>query len=92
MGVEECDDANLVNGDGCSSTMLIETGYSCSGGNGSTSTDDFCTRANTTSADTCDCITTAKDVCTEICGDGLNVGVWECDDGNNRDYDGCDST
>jgi cysteine-rich repeat protein len=28
-----CDDGNTVNGDGCSSTCLIETGYVCNGGN-----------------------------------------------------------
>ncbi len=26
---EECDDGNIVNGDGCSSTCQLETGYSC---------------------------------------------------------------
>ena len=25
----------------------------------------------------------------EICGDGRNLGQFECDDGNNRDGDGC---
>ena len=30
-------------------------------------------------------------VCTEICGDGLNFGNFECDDGNNRNGDGCSS-
>lgn len=28
-----CDDGNLVNGDGCSSTCQIESGWTCSGGN-----------------------------------------------------------
>ena len=27
----------------------------------------------------------------EICGDGLNLGSVECDDGNNNDGDGCSS-
>lgn len=27
--------------------------------------------------------------CTEICGDGLNLGQYECDDGNKNDGDGC---
>ena len=26
---EECDDENLVDNDGCSSTCLVESGYSC---------------------------------------------------------------
>ncbi len=27
----------------------------------------------------------------EICGDGINLGLVECDDGNNIDGDGCSS-
>ena len=30
-------------------------------------------------------------ICTEICGDGLDFGTYECDDGNNRNGDGCSS-
>jgi cysteine-rich repeat protein len=29
--------------------------------------------------------------CVEKCGDGLNFGMLECDDGNNMDGDGCSS-
>jgi cysteine-rich repeat protein len=29
--------------------------------------------------------------CNEICGDGLNFGILECDDGNTIDGDGCSS-
>lgn len=29
---EKCEDGNTANGDGCSSTCLVESGYSCSGG------------------------------------------------------------
>ena len=28
----------------------------------------------------------------EVCGDGLNYGIFECDDGNLNDGDGCSST
>jgi len=28
----------------------------------------------------------------EICGDGINLGFVECDDGNTNDGDGCSST
>ncbi len=31
---EQCDDGDLVPGDGCSSTCTIESGYTCTGGNG----------------------------------------------------------
>jgi cysteine-rich repeat protein len=30
-GLEECDDGDTDNGDGCSSTCTVEAGYSCSG-------------------------------------------------------------
>jgi cysteine-rich repeat protein len=31
MGAEECDDSNIVDADGCSSTCTIEAGYVCNG-------------------------------------------------------------
>ena len=31
------------------------------------------------------------DVCTEICGDGKNLGNYDCDDGNVAANDGCSS-
>ena len=32
------------------------------------------------------------DTCAEICGDGINLGFHECDDGNLIDPDGCNSS
>lgn len=32
------------------------------------------------------------DTCTEDCGDGINIGILPCDDGNTVDLDGCDSS
>ncbi|EAR85859.2 transmembrane protein, putative (macronuclear) [Tetrahymena thermophila SB210] len=32
-----------------------------------------------------------EDKCKEICGDGLNFGEYQCDDGNNLNGDGCSS-
>lgn len=29
------------------------------------------------------------DACDEHCGDGFNIGVYECDDGNTENGDGC---
>jgi len=29
--------------------------------------------------------------CNEKCGDGINIGIAECDDGNTIDHDGCSS-
>ncbi len=30
--------------------------------------------------------------CDEVCGDGFNMGISECDDGNRKDKDGCSSS
>lgn len=30
--------------------------------------------------------------CVEICGDGKNFGLYDCDDGNSIDGDGCSSS
>lgn len=30
-GSEVCDDGNIINGDGCSSTCTVEFGYTCTG-------------------------------------------------------------
>eukprot|EP00347_Sterkiella_histriomuscorum_P013569 403364213 len=35
-GLLQCDDGNTLNGDGCSSTCSIESGWTCSGGNSTT--------------------------------------------------------
>lgn len=32
---------------------------------------------------------TYRDVCFETCGDGINMGNYECDDGNTKNNDGC---
>jgi cysteine-rich repeat protein len=32
-----------------------------------------------------------KEKCDEVCGDGFNMGINECDDGNKIDKDGCSS-
>ncbi len=49
---EECDDGNNMNGDGCSNTCHLETGWHCEG---------------------------EPMVCDPICGDGLVLGMEECD-------------
>ena len=39
---------------------------------------------------TCSVNAAGYSTCTEICGDGLNLGQHQCDDGNLIDGDGCD--
>lgn len=36
--------------------------------------------------------TLTADTCTEICGDGLSLGILACDDGNTVGGDGCSAT
>eukprot|EP01022_Parablepharisma_sp_SALTPOND_P028562 TRINITY_DN71152_c0_g1_i1.p1 TRINITY_DN71152_c0_g1~~TRINITY_DN71152_c0_g1_i1.p1 ORF type:complete len:1645 (-),score=40.75 TRINITY_DN71152_c0_g1_i1:653-5587(-) len=36
--------------------------------------------------------TSPEGTCREVCGDGINLGQVECDDGNKLSGDGCDST
>ncbi|GHG81888.1 DUF4215 domain-containing protein [Comamonas sp. JC664] len=59
---EECDDGNIVNGDGCSNTCGIEAGYGCTGqpstcaqtcGNGTLNPGEQCDDGNSTAGDGC---------------------------------------
>lgn len=62
-----CDDGNLLNGDGCSSSCQIEYGWSCSGG-------------SLASADTCNakCGNGVIDGASEMCDDGNLVSGDGC--------------
>jgi len=74
---EECDDNNLANGDGCSSSCLIECG------NGNLDHGEECDDANTVNGDGC------SSSCLIECGNGrLDYGE-ECDDGNTVNGDDC---
>jgi cysteine-rich repeat protein len=79
---EECDDGNVVAGDGCSPECKIEV---C--GNGRMDPGETCDDGNKVDGDGCtnDCAST------NTCGNGLTdkaVGE-ECDDGNTTAGDGC---
>lgn len=37
----------------------------------------------------CDMTPDTQSTCKEICGDGINMGFNECDDGNTDSFDGC---
>lgn len=78
---EECDDGNLVDGDGCDSNW---TPTRC--GNGIATTGEECDDGNSTDGDGCDsnCMPTG-------CGNGVVTSGEQCDDGNLVDGDGCDS-
>lgn len=83
MPDEQCDDGNLIDGDGCSSTCTIEP--MC--GDGVLNAGESCDDGNNINGDGCSSACTIE----AYCGDGnLNDGE-QCDDGNSIDFDGCSS-
>ena len=85
---EECDDGNLVNGDGCNSFCKVET-IEC--GNGLEELGEDCDDGNLIDGDGCsaNCVSEEEP---SVCGNGSLEGDEECDDGNLIDGDGCSST
>ena len=96
---EQCDDGNLNNGDGCTNSCTIQSGYTCSGtpsictpsavcGNGIVEPGEVCDDGNSVNNDRCD------NTCTRIaaCGNGYVETGEQCDDGNSVNGDGCDNT
>ena len=79
---EQCEDGNLVNGDGCDSNC---TPTGC--GNGVVTAGEQCDDGNLTAGDGCSATCTTEGVC----GDGVVGPGEQCDDGNLADGDGCDS-
>lgn len=89
---EACDDGNVVNGDGCSSTCQVEI-PTATCGNGVVETGETCDDGDATDAGTCNATCLAY----TYCGDGTvqnpngQGGAEQCDDGNHVSGDGCDS-
>ncbi len=107
-GVEECDDGNTVNGDGCENdcTFVCKPGdplrgdVKCDDKNVCTGTetcgaDHICTKG-TPLSDGASCGTTkvcAAGACVDTtCGDKIVSTGEECDDGNAAGGDGCETT
>jgi cysteine-rich repeat protein len=83
---EECDDGNVVNGDGCSAQCNVEE---C--GNERVDFGEECDDGNTESGDGCSA--TCQEEGEAVCGDGsVNQESEECDDGNAVSGDGCSAT
>jgi len=86
---EQCDDGNLVNGDGCSSSCIIETfGAVC--GNNITEIGETCDDNNVINGDGCSSLCQIENV-TIICGNNIIEAGESCDDGNLVNGDGCSS-
>lgn len=102
-GAEECDDGNVVDGDGCSSVCENEGGGGDddddNGGGGAPPAPvvpvPFCGDGVVNGADECDDGNgNHDDFCNNICkipvcGDGQSQGAEQCDDGNVLNHDGC---
>jgi cysteine-rich repeat protein len=80
--IEQCDDGNTTDGDGCSSACLVEIPPGC--GDGVVGGGEQCDGAGETASCDIDCTAAA-------CGDSLrNAAAGEaCDDGNTTAGDGC---
>jgi cysteine-rich repeat protein len=75
---EQCDDGNLLNGDGCTSLCIVEF---CG--------DIICNNYENFLTCPCDC---GNCPVIEFCGDGIVQSGEECDDENNNNGDGCSAT
>ena len=80
---ESCDDGNIADNDGCSSTCVAEI---C-GDNILNNITESCDDGNNIDGDGCN----ASCVTENICGNNLVEGPEQCDDGNRINGDGCNS-
>jgi len=101
---EECDNGDVVDGDGCSSRCLLEGSSACNAenrvgccGNGLLEANEQCDDGNLSSGDGCtsSCLNRGSaGVRGALCGDGVKdfsplIGGEDCDDGNTLSGDGC---
>jgi choice-of-anchor A domain-containing protein len=82
---EQCDDGNLVDGDGCSASCETEA---C--GDGVVQPGEQCDDGALVDGDGCSSTCTVENFGT--CGDGTVDPGEPCDDGNNDDGDGCSAS
>lgn len=80
---EQCDDGNIMGGDGCSSTCQSETSSCPTSWIGDSNCDEVCNNAEN-NWDGGDCETT-----TPVCGNGTVEIGEQCDDGNLDNTDEC---
>ncbi|MEM9194711.1 MAG: DUF4215 domain-containing protein [Myxococcota bacterium] len=83
---EECDDGNLVPGDGCNTICRVEPADTC--GDGVLQAGEECDDGNSFAGDGCDPFCRSE---VGVCGNGVLEGAEECDDGNVEPVDGCDA-
>jgi len=88
---EGCDDSNTIDGDGCSSTCVVETSNPVCGNNvietgegcdnGTSNTETACTPGYNSDCTYCDTSCILQTVAGGYCGDGTVNGSEYCDDG-----------
>jgi|GEM_PF-1822553 len=91
---EQCDDGNVANGDGCSTTCQTEGGGGGSGpvcGNRQVETGEQCDDGNTTNGDGCNS-SCQNETPAPMCGNGRVETGEQCDDGNTVGGDNCSPT
>jgi len=90
---EQCDDGNLLDGDGCSSTCTIEGPIVAVCGDGFADRPEQCDDGNLLDGDGCSSTCSIEGPIAVVCGDGVAQGPTEqCDDGNVLSGDGCSAT
>jgi len=100
QGSEGCDDANVQNGDGCSASCTVELGWVCSEICPAPQAQEglwlrlghFVASLFGTTDTLIVQSTSCPSVCASLCGDGIKVGVEQCDDHNTTSGDGCSAT
>jgi len=87
---EQCDDGNLVAGDGCSATCTVEVAGGDLCGDGFPDVGEDCDDGNFNNHDGCSSTCKNEGL---VCGDDVLDAIDEqCDDGNTDNDDGCDSS
>ena len=92
---EQCDDGNLIDGDGCSADCRREPPLGAICGDGALVRSEQCDDGNADSGDGCDLFCRIESTLVAPgpqCGNGFLNDREECDDGNRRDFDGCGAT
>ena len=96
-GAEQCDDGNLIAGDGCNKSCSIETDWTCSGtpsmcmpicGNGDVQVGETCDDGGTTPGDGCDAVCQAETGW--VCLGEPSTCTATCGDGFVVGAEGCD--
>jgi len=104
--VEQCDDRNLIGGDGCSATCTVEPGYTCAGTpsvctptpTATPTPTSVCGNGRTEPGEQCDdgnridCDGCESNCMLTACGNGIVCPPEQCDDGNTQNGDCCSAT